>query len=254
VLARVFAIEDDIKSNAGQKAAWARAAELMRALPAACAPGELNQGLMELGATICSPAQPRCLACPLAAACVANRTGRQAELPVMPVRKKAHELPELARTLAWLGRGETVVLVRRAPEGLFGGLWELPPAELARALGAKIDDTPVAYHDQVLTHRRLRVTVVRGAAPARLVLPPDPGYDAIIRVGMTAAKQLGIAAATAAILTKYEDIPWSSTPRPSPSSRRATTRSSKASRRSASTSPTRTSRTRPRARRRASTS
>ncbi|MBL9014663.1 MAG: A/G-specific adenine glycosylase [Myxococcales bacterium] len=254
VLARVFAIEDDIKSSAGQKAAWARAAELMLALPPASAPGELNQGLMELGATICAPTQPRCLACPLAQACAANATGRQAELPVMPVRKKAHELPELARTLVWLARGREIVLVRRAPEGLFGGLWELPPLELARALGARIDETPVAYHDQVLSHRRLRVTVVRGAAPARLVLPPDPGYDAITRADTAAAKQLGIAAATAAILTKYQDTPWSSTPRRSPSSRRATTRSSKASRPSGSTSPTRTSPTRRPGRRRASTS
>src|SRR5690606_12970117 len=66
VLARVFAIEDDIKSSAGQRALWARAGELMAALPADHAPGDLNQGLMELGATVCAPQAPRCLVCPLA--------------------------------------------------------------------------------------------------------------------------------------------------------------------------------------------
>src|SRR5262252_5130629 len=58
VLARVFAIPHDIKSTAGQRALWTRAGELMAALPADAAPGDLNQGLMELGATLCSPTTP----------------------------------------------------------------------------------------------------------------------------------------------------------------------------------------------------
>ena len=254
VLGRVFAVPDDIKSTAGQKALWARAGELMTALPAGAAPGDLNQGLMELGATVCSPTQPRCLVCPLAKLCIAHRTGREAELPVMPVRKKASELPILARTLVWIEHRDRIVLVRRAPEGLFGGLWELPPVELALALGAALDRTAIAHHDQTLSHRRLRVTVIRGALVGRLVEPEDPGYDAITRVRIADATRLGIAAATKAILTTYQDTPWSSIPRPSPSSRRATTRSSKASASSASTSTTRTSRTPRSGRRRGSTS
>src|SRR3954451_9258496 len=95
VLARVFAIEHDIKSTAGGKALWATAGELMAALPAATAPGDLNQGLMELGATICAAAQPRCLVCPLVSDCSAVRTGRQDELPVVAARKRASELPLL---------------------------------------------------------------------------------------------------------------------------------------------------------------
>src|SRR5687768_15197757 len=83
VLARVFAIEHDIKSSAGQRTLWQRAGELMSALPAEHAPGDLNQGLMELGATLCSPTSPRCLVCPLAAHCTAARTGRHDELPVV---------------------------------------------------------------------------------------------------------------------------------------------------------------------------
>jgi A/G-specific adenine glycosylase len=254
VLARVFAIEHDIKSTAGGKALWAAAGELMAALPRAAAPGDLNQGLMELGATICAPAQPRCLACPLARDCVAARTGRHDELPVVAARKKASELPVLARTLVWLEDAGEIVLARRRPDGLFGGLWELPPSELAAALGVTVDPAPVAFHDQTLTHRRLRIAVVRGAMPAALVAPGDPGYDAIRRVAITAAAALGIAASTAAILRMYEDTPWSSIPRPSPSSPRATRRSSKASAGSATTSRTRTSSTRPRGPRKGSTS
>ena len=144
---------------------------------------------------------------------------------------------------------------RRRPEGLFGGLWELPPLG-GRAGGSALRSiaSAVAYHEQTLSHRRLRVTVVRAAMPSRLVEPTDPGYDAIARVRIADAGQLGVAAATTAILTKYEDTPWSSIPRPSPSSPRATTRSSKASATSASTRRTRTSPTRRSARRRGSTS
>jgi A/G-specific adenine glycosylase len=254
VLARVFAIEHDIKSTAGQKALWSTAGALMRALPEAAAPGDLNQGLMELGATICTATQPRCLVCPLASACAAARTGRQDELPQVAARKKASELPLLARTAVWIERAGEIVLARRTPEGLFGGLWELPPWEVAEAMGVAVDRTPVAFHDQVLTHRRLRISVIRGAMPAALVVPADPGYDAIVRVRIVDARTLGIAAATSAILQKYEDTPWSSIPRHSPSSPRGTRRSSKALASSATTSRTKTSPTPPRAPRRGSTS
>jgi A/G-specific adenine glycosylase len=255
VLARVFAIGEDIKSSAGQRALWARAGELMAALPARTAPGDLNQGLMELGATLCTPTAPRCLACPLARHCAT----RGDELPVVTPRKRAHELPLLARAALWIGDDDRVVLARRAPHGLFGGLWELPQAEdvleIARALGVtEHDRDPVAHHEQVLAHRRLRITVFRAAMPARLGNARESGYDAIERVDLARVRELGIAASTTAILTKYEDTPWSSIQRRSPSSPRATTRSSKASSTSASTSATRTSLTRQSARRRASTS
>jgi A/G-specific adenine glycosylase len=254
VLARVFAIEHDIKSTAGGKALWSAAGELMRALPEAAAPGDLNQGLMELGATICAATQPRCPVCPLANDCAAARAGRQDELPVVAARKKPSELPLLARTLVWIEAAGALVLVRRTPEGLFGGLWELPPVEVARAMGVVVDRAKVAVHDQTLTHRRLRVSVVRGAMPAALVVPADPSYDAIVRVGIVDARRLGIAAATAAILQKYKDTPWSSIPRPSPSSPKATRRSSRVSASSATTSRTKTSSTPRRAPPRASTS
>jgi A/G-specific adenine glycosylase len=257
VLARVYAIGDDIKSSAGQRALWARATDLMTALGDG-EPGELNQGVMELGATLCTPTSPRCLVCPLAAHCSAARTGRQDELPVVAARKKEDELPILARSALWMQRDDEVVLARRAPEGLFGGLWELPQAEnrdaLGRALGVSVDPDPVAYHQQTLSHRRLRIAVFRASWPRRLVGTSVVGYDAFARVARSEARSLGIAAATTAILLKYEDSPWSLTTKRSLSSPRATRRSSKASRGSATTSPTRTSATPRSARRKRSTS
>src|SRR5262249_32969945 len=153
-------------------------------------------------------------------------------------------LPVLARTLVWIEEAGQIVLVRRTPAGLFGGLWELPPSEGAAALGVLVDPEPGAFHDQTLTHRPLRIAGLRGGLPPARGAPGDPGYDAIRRVAITGAAALGIAASTAAILRMHEDTPWSSIPKPSPSSPRATRRSSRASPGSATTSRTRTSSTR----------
>jgi A/G-specific adenine glycosylase len=261
VLARVVPIELDVKSSAGQKALWAEAGALMAALAAGAAPGELNQGLMELGATVCAPTSPRCLTCPLGVArlCATARDGRQEELPIMPRRKRQAELPELALTALWCEQDGVIVVARRRPDGLFGGLWELPSDEDPRALGrrlaiAKIEREPVALHDQVLTHRRLRVVVVRAGWPGRLGKVEDPSYDEVAAVPIAAVASLGIAAATRAILGKHKDAPWTATPGPRPSSPRATRRSWRASASSVTTSTTPTSPRPPRGRPRASTS
>jgi A/G-specific adenine glycosylase len=261
VLARVYAIDRDIKSAAGQRALWDRAGALVDALPPELPPGDLNQGLMELGATLCSPTQPRCLVCPIAAGCAANRRGAQARYPVTAPRKRKDELPVLARAALWLRDGDAIVLARRVPDGLFGGLWELPQGDsrdaIARALGVTADREPVAYHDQTLSHRRLRIAVYVAPPPRALVDLAIPGYDAFVRVPLATARALGVAASTTAILTKYEATPWqtcSSIPKRSPSSRKATSGSSKASSASATTPTTRTSATRRSAPRKASTS
>ncbi|HRT30365.1 MAG TPA: NUDIX domain-containing protein, partial [Kiritimatiellia bacterium] len=87
-------------------------------------PGDFNQAMMDLGATCCTPRSPCCEECPLRNDCVARREGRQAALPTRPPRKA---LP--TRTaVAVLVRDEAgrVLLTQRAPDGLLGGLWELP--------------------------------------------------------------------------------------------------------------------------------
>jgi A/G-specific adenine glycosylase len=249
VLARVFAVDADVKSTTGNRAIWNLAAGVVGALPDGAAPGDLNQGLMELGATLCGPtAAPACLACPLATACRARAEGRQGELPVLPARPREAELPLLARTALWITDGDRVLLARRKPAGLFGGLWELPQGDdagtAAAAIGARLAATGavVATHRQVLSHRRLVVDVVP-ARVAALAALPESGYDAVDWHTVGAAPALGLAAATAAILDRDKDSSWTSTPRRWPSSSRATRRSSKASASSATPRPTRTSST-----------
>ena len=135
---------------------------------------------------MCTPTSPRCLVCPLA-----TRASRARDRP--PGRaaggRAAQEAARAAaararRAVDRATRGE-IVLARRAPDGLFGGLWELPPLDVADARSAlQRRREPVAYHDQTLTHRRLRIAVVArrdARAPCR---PRDPGYDAIARVAL----------------------------------------------------------------------
>ena len=262
VLARVFAVDDDIKSARGQRRLWELAGEVMAGLPAGAAPGDLNQGLMELGATVCAPRAPACLACPLADACRARAAGRQDDLPVKRAGKSADELPLIDQVALWALDGDRLLLARRRPEGLYGGLWELPQgesaADAARRIGARLDEVgdEVARHEQVLSHRRLRLRVVParvGSGRGALGKAGDPGYDAVSWHPLSSVADLGISSATAALLLK-KDPRWSSTPTRSPSSRKASTRSSRGSAGSATTSPTRTSPKPRRGRRRASTS
>ncbi len=177
VLARVFAIEDDVRSRAGEKRLWAEAAALVRGAH----PGDFNQALMELGATLCTPRVPRCLACPVAAHCLAHEQGRTAELPV----RGAPREPLAVRGVAvWLERAGRVLAVRRPPEGLLGGLWELPGGELAdgespreglaRLLAERTGLEPRRACERgsvehAFTHRRLELHVFSASAsPGRV--------------------------------------------------------------------------------------
>jgi A/G-specific adenine glycosylase len=174
VFARLFGIEEDVRRSACAARAWGLAAALVPAVR----PGDFNQALMELGATVCTPREPRCGTCPVAAHCVARREGRVHALPL--VTRKAAALVE-RRTALVLRAGGRVLLARRVRDGAFGGMWE-PPSVVRRASDAatlrallhmvglrKRDVEGGLVHAgevvHVLTHRRLEVEV-RAAALA----------------------------------------------------------------------------------------
>ncbi|WP_437942366.1 A/G-specific adenine glycosylase [Sorangium sp. So ce341] len=177
VLSRIDGIDDDIRSTSGTRKLWSAAERLVRAAAGSVHPGRFNQALMELGATVCAPRNPRCEACPVDGACAARAEGRQAELPVIAPKR---DVPAVAMVAAVVRSGDRVLFLRRAEGGLFGGLWE-PPMVEARALAdarALLDQVGVAPDAplrevgrvrHILTHRRLDVTVARAevAAPWR---------------------------------------------------------------------------------------
>ncbi len=85
--------------------------------------GDFAQAMMDLGATICIPRQPKCLLCPLNAHCLARTTGEPARYPVKAAKKVQ---PSRVGRAFWIERADAVWLVRRAGTGMLGGMRALP--------------------------------------------------------------------------------------------------------------------------------
>lgn len=119
VLCRYFKIKRDPKKSTTQKELWTLAEMLV---PHGRA-GDFNQGLMELGATICTPRHPQCGACPLNRTCAARQLGLQNKLPTKSQRKKLPHY-EIAVGVIWK-RGK-ILIAKRFDQDLLGGLWEFP--------------------------------------------------------------------------------------------------------------------------------
>jgi A/G-specific adenine glycosylase len=86
-------------------------------------PGDVNQALMDLGSAICTPRAPRCGACPVESDCLARANGTAHERPGRrPAKKRPHY--DIAVGVIW--RGDEILIAKRPPEGLLGGLWEFP--------------------------------------------------------------------------------------------------------------------------------
>jgi A/G-specific adenine glycosylase len=124
VLARVLCLEGDLKSGANQNRLWAEAENIVAA---STHPSQTNPAMMELGALICVPKNPRCAVCPAQKFCCAYKTLRQNELPFVAPRRTEVELHDVC---AFVLQGDRVLLRRRSDEAHQGnwwrGMWELP--------------------------------------------------------------------------------------------------------------------------------
>ncbi|MEM9290448.1 MAG: A/G-specific adenine glycosylase [Acidobacteriota bacterium] len=195
VMARMLSLEVDPKRAAGQRSIRSAATRLVDEKR----PGDSNQALMELGATVCLPRRPKCTDCPVTGECSARVSGRQEEFPV----KKARRAPILVyRKAVLVSDEERILLVRRSDASeLLAGMWELPWVEAKgeeKAEGAQREleaqlvanyggrwtvGNQVAEVRHAITHRAIRVAVfeakleagaeVRESVPCRWVLPAD---------------------------------------------------------------------------------
>jgi A/G-specific adenine glycosylase len=163
VLARVFALPGRADDAALVRAVRTRAEILVDCRQ----PGEINQALMDIGATVCRPENPACPDCPLLRLCLAFREGNPAVYPgkmARPVRKL------LRIAFAWIEHEGALLLEQRPLDGLWPGLWELPSAsgarakrDLAQRLGQELGP-PLAKISHALTHRQVSASVYLATA------------------------------------------------------------------------------------------
>jgi len=137
-----------------------------------------TQGMMDLGADVCLPRAPHCLLCPVSADCVARNEDRIAELPGRKARLAARR-----RRIAMLVvvRGREVLLEKRAPSGIWGGLWSLPEAPADESPGtvlerdwglAAAEAHPLAPFEHAFTHFTLEVAPWRIRLASTANRPP----------------------------------------------------------------------------------
>jgi A/G-specific adenine glycosylase len=220
VLARVDALDGAADDAALKKRVWQRAGELVRA-DGGDGAGDFNQSMMELGAMVCTPTSPGCSRCPLSTVWRARAADAVERYPAPKTTKEPRAVDVVA---VLVERDGKLLLVRRPPSGLWGGLWE-PPWQpvVARTRGdddggeraldaaaatrvakrctglALADIQSIARFDHVLTHRRMRFHVFAARGRGRVKLD---GYDAARWQPRTGALDVGVAAWTRRLLDK----------------------------------------------------
>ncbi|MCB1725084.1 MAG: A/G-specific adenine glycosylase [Chromatiaceae bacterium] len=150
VLARCFAVDGWPGTGAVQRELW----RLTERLTPRDRVADYNQAMMDLGATLCTRSSPDCAVCPLHADCAARSTGRQADYPG---RKPKRPLPQRAVTMLLVRNADgELLLERRPPSGIWGGLWSLPET--------RPGNDPAGW---CRTHLAAPAQVVRRLAPRR---------------------------------------------------------------------------------------
>lgn len=193
VLARQYGVAGPIDDHATLEELWALAERNTPVDEVAT----YTQAIMDLGATLCTRAQPRCAECPIHSSCRARIAGRQAQLPAGKRRKATRTL---RRAVMLVARSESrVLLVQRPASGIWGGLWCLP--EFADRMGAesyamsslaadRLADAALPDIEHSFTHFDLVITplVARCRGETRVRQPGSLWYDLTdpARIGLPA--------------------------------------------------------------------
>jgi A/G-specific adenine glycosylase len=193
VLARHFVVEGFPGAPPVERELWRLAESLVPARGTA----RYVQGLMDLGATVCTVRNPQCTRCPVRKTCGAYAANRVAELPAPRPRRR---LPTRRTTMLVLSRGGEVLLEKRPSLGIWGGLWSLPEvgrgddpiAVSARRYGCEVSSlTPLRGLRHGFTHFTLEIAPLlatvrrlrpRAAQPGVVWLPLDEAVGAAVPV------------------------------------------------------------------------
>ncbi len=176
VLARHFLIEGWTGSPTIEKALWTLAETLVPSQDMVA----YTQGLMDLGATICSRSKPKCEICPLQSSCKAFAENKTKTLPTPKPRKT---IPQKQTTMLLLLNGNEVMLEKRPQSGIWAGLWSLPEismqdiaTEMAlNKFGLEVEaEEPLATIQHVFTHFKLEIV----PQPLQVMLKPHKNKSA----------------------------------------------------------------------------
>jgi A/G-specific adenine glycosylase len=191
VIARLAAVEATPGTAAYEKPLW----QLAERYTPRERVTDYTQAIMDLGATLCTRSRPACERCPLAERCLARAEGLQNRIPAPRKRKKRPQRE--TRVLVVTDRQGRVLLEKRPPAGIWGGLWSLPEVQVDEdiaaycdaRLGIAVADTrelaPIRHgftHFELLIH----ATRVQGAQSARIMDASQQWFAADTRPGVPA--------------------------------------------------------------------
>jgi A/G-specific adenine glycosylase len=183
VLARIGAVRGDLRATAR----WRKLETAAQELLAVGSPGDWNQAMMELGATVCTPKSPRCGQCPVEQWCRGRQRGIVEEIPAVRKKRAAIDVTLVAAVLLD-PRGRTLLV--RQPNGdgaLFSRLWQFPAIESTAAgaqrellvhlkenfgLSDSVDHSPLRAARHTVTFRKIRLESFLIRVPK---LPRVPG-------------------------------------------------------------------------------
>jgi A/G-specific adenine glycosylase len=190
VLGRLLAFEGDLSQVAAQRELWQQAQQLLPEAPAHEDMVAYTQGLMDLGATLCTRTRPRCEACPVQSLCQAQASGTQDRYPVRSRRvARRHESWWLLVLRAGHGTGDLAFWLERRPgTGIWAGLHSVPVFDAEAAALAQLGPhwhgrlQPLAAVPHSLTHRELRLH------PLLLDVPDAQAWPGAPAAGSTAGR------------------------------------------------------------------
>jgi A/G-specific adenine glycosylase len=197
VLTRLLGFDADLAKSANEKALWQLATQV---LPQDGKPDDLwtamphyTQGVMDLGATLCTTRNPNCLLCPVEKLCAAKKLGRP---EAFPVKTKTLKRSSQSLWLLWITRADGAVYLEQRPTpGVWAGLYCLPVFESYEALTAAIPAAAIAelvdgeVFKHVLTHKDLHIH------PVHLSIKPKTDFKVTGQwIAATAWSKLGLPA------------------------------------------------------------